>query len=1257
MCADTLRTAAGLFYVVATVACSCLYLHLLASYVANDFWWSRFNTTAGQTFLADLYNTKLALGLCGNLDLLANTSVLPKTYGVHSTYSMRQAVARKTLLANPTLDVAIAALRQNYLFVNIVTLYPAVRAPTLLPQRDAVWNAAVHLESLLRCTRHVDLISSTYFNAINSTIFAAVATTPTGRSWVNGLLYTRPWLPLDDEVAAWTSHGLVLWQHQLQNRFIEGLQESIAVVNALGMVNTITIGSIPATARSLGAWSTQYTSYGLNNDLSTCVSANATMVRSWHVSVPPALLQFVRVFQGEIWTRAQSNLSSLSSILLDAPFIQPSFDYYDNCSLQIPHMINLTPMSVLLAMIDTNMAAMTIPSACGPCQTMAQACIAYLTVVFNVYHTLVLSTTTTQGLGQASTQLLKLHLTYMQLATRNGTNVVLTQPVVVNPPTFAWSLIGWITLYDWVDGLRGVYSFTGDCGSVAIMSQSSGYLELGSVPLELPQAACKYVCLKLETAHGMTGFVPSPPPLWQTLVVAGEACWVTYALNDGFHPLTQQSMRLYAPLSAIATLVYLTLHTSTDAYAVDATMGCNCTILSFKRGVVSLSGSVRIGCHARVLHFRMVAGGSVVASYVAVRCLGYCMAVVRGPTSVRDKDEHMLIPASADAFFTPGHRQFDSMTCDMAGIMTFPSRIFNVTLWSVFDVADFALGNHSFHRQVHPNTDAPCAVAASKTRLAIRKKGVGGSSTWLRPPPPAFSSSFLDNDFLWVTFHASSSTQVYLSTWFNDHFQLAMASWRHRNTTDIAMSPLYATWIQDEVHTVATVIASLRTTHGCVLPWIATAYCYVDLDRRWELANSASAMQHDRGAQWRGVFGSHLTQCRVAQVAPCCGTALIIGIFAYVDTSKARRGSSEAAHWPEHGIVEFVTQWQNYKLLGVVETFTIASALGWSHPMTLKRSSSATQLSSRTSFKLYWMLANDLGAIDANATSMQSASLVRGSPTFAFQNASLEMVLQATEDSVATPWNQTLILGEFRVCMIQLVSRNRRSIWVGRPQARHVAPLAPTLVSKGDAGHHARPAFRQGDPNCLCQDSLPTCTTTDSMGPCPILAWEPPCQSYIGSFSEPLVFFSHLGPCRNFLSEVFSVSTLLVLKAIVAAGLLFGPTPPLWLCDSYDSVETQRMFELHIPFLETYMAHDDAYQQLQARATSVKTDIRDTLQLALPCPVNTFDPMEPDMEFCAWLYLFDWIEGKREVVRFQGDVGTITTISTEEPASQSLSMR
>ncbi|CAK4617600.1 unnamed protein product [Aphanomyces euteiches] len=44
--------------------------------------------------------------------------------------------------------------------------------------------------------------------------------------------------------------------------------------------------------------------------------------------------------------------------------------------------------------------------------------------------------------------------------------------------------------------------------------------------------------------------------------------------------------------------------------------------------------------------------------------------------------------------------------------------------------------------------------------------------------------------------------------------------------------------------------------------------------------------------------------------------------------------------------------------------------------------------------------------------------------------------------------------------------------------------------------------------------------------------------------------------------------------------------------------------------------------------------------------VNVFNPSEADFEVYAWLFLFQWVEGLREVVLFEGDTDKLTAIST-----------
>ncbi|KAF0714660.1 Aste57867_3765 [Aphanomyces stellatus] len=46
-----------------------------------------------------------------------------------------------------------------------------------------------------------------------------------------------------------------------------------------------------------------------------------------------------------------------------------------------------------------------------------------------------------------------------------------------------------------------------------------------------------------------------------------------------------------------------------------------------------------------------------------------------------------------------------------------------------------------------------------------------------------------------------------------------------------------------DLATVEASVAGLRVTDPCLVPWIFTQYCFVDFNRRWELANSATRLR------------------------------------------------------------------------------------------------------------------------------------------------------------------------------------------------------------------------------------------------------------------------------------------------------------------------------------------------------------------------------------------------------------------------------
>ncbi|KAF0713936.1 hypothetical protein As57867_004136, partial [Aphanomyces stellatus] len=286
--------AAGLFYLVFSFACSVFYLTILVDNVANDFWWRHFNTTGGQTFVADVFNTRLIQGVntWSTLDLVADSTGLSKDYSGSTTFiDMREPAARQWMLQPQPLDVAVTALRANSLYENVYVITPFCwvdlsrqfeMAHTSGRQRRCLerqtTNAAMYLEALLRNTVVNDLRQSDFGIQINQTILTPMMTLPQGSAWVAALDAIN-WLSVADEVRVWQQQGLVYYMLQYQNRFQHGIDDKLTIRSALGLAQEIKISTISYIYRDKSSWSTVNIHCGFWNDLQYSINYGASLVR------------------------------------------------------------------------------------------------------------------------------------------------------------------------------------------------------------------------------------------------------------------------------------------------------------------------------------------------------------------------------------------------------------------------------------------------------------------------------------------------------------------------------------------------------------------------------------------------------------------------------------------------------------------------------------------------------------------------------------------------------------------------------------------------------------------------------------------------------------------------------------------------------------------------------------------------------------------------------------------------------------------
>ncbi|KAF0696207.1 Aste57867_13039 [Aphanomyces stellatus] len=179
--------------------------------------------------------------------------------------------------------------------------------------------------------------------------------------------------------------------------------------------------------------------------------------------------------------------------------------------------------------------------------------------------------------------------------------------------------------------------------------------------------------LELVFQNSLSRFEDNGLSLWVILVLAGEASWFTYALNDFFLPLSGPYSSLYAPTSSILTWGAMVAWNAGSPFHASATIGRDCNVLLLGYQLTCHGGQIQIGSVGRVCAHFGVSIIATVAAYVGVRLL--CLfQIVRRPPS---RPVHVWLCAASDAFLSHGANdntmdedvQLDAMSCVMSGFI------------------------------------------------------------------------------------------------------------------------------------------------------------------------------------------------------------------------------------------------------------------------------------------------------------------------------------------------------------------------------------------------------------------------------------------------------------------------------------------------------------------------------------------------------------------------------------------------------------
>ncbi|KDO20573.1 hypothetical protein SPRG_13604 [Saprolegnia parasitica CBS 223.65] len=792
--------------------------------------------------------------------------------------------------------------------------------------------------------------------------------------------------------------------------------------------------------------------------------------------------------------------------------------------------------------------------------------------------------------------------------------------------------------------------------------------------------------IALHTSNnGTTSFAIVQRSMFDKFVFAGEACWISYVVTD----------------------ICLLVASSSPPRLAQIARTCSATDMD--DALLCQSGVVEIGRLVRVLWLVASQLVAIVLAFVLGRVAQW-MRVAPATAPRGQGQHHLLVSSVAHAFVASSDTTvwaLDAVSCLLCGLLPLRFRgqdyLFDLRLWLLVRDGD----NHHVTPLAAPHVDALEAAKPVVPTVPM----VPTARTWQYENNPVFAAlgfvyiivaiigsvSYFEvsrvnlaNDLSWATFNMTGA-HAFIANYLNeftlymplstqqgfdlDDAGLALPGAYNDSSGVVISSRLHPSIVQYTLlNSTTAAIRDLRRTSACHVPWIFTAYCYVDFAKTWSVAATASRASRcdamaSNGAVYleavlRNVAWSAWLSCGYGEAFEIAfGNELATTMagqrwLASVQTDALVPISAEVAHWTAARITSYTLQWQTFKTLGLINTYSISNAYGGVYPLTLQATNGSFQSTHATSYKMYWGLANDLMAVATNATlGIAGQSLLRSSANFAFVNTSATSVLTAA-GALTSPLTRAMtlvqdaVLGPFGAVDVYYV-----------PAPMSLKAAVQQLKT------YVRRRLRQ-EPHC--QKLFANISTIDSNLVIPA-AW-----ADIGFFSTggpllcddgspqpisagPRTLLSRgTCPTSNTLSSIGMSATYLVLAAVLSnlPSLLSHPGMDIAaICAQSSTSPTAcaRYLNATMAFLPACVNSGySAYTPLLAHARSDLQALNISLMqmgianLSAPLTMYTsqlLDPSDRRFDYFAWFYLYDWSRGTREVVSFQGDVGAISIMS------------
>ncbi|KAF0684702.1 hypothetical protein As57867_023262, partial [Aphanomyces stellatus] len=463
-----------------------------------------------------------------------------------------------------------------------------------------------------------------------------------------------------------------------------------------------------------------------------------------------------------------------------------------------------------------------------------------------------------------------------------------------------------------------------------------------------------------------------------------------------------------------------------------------------------------------------------------------------------------------------------------------------------------------------------------------------------------------------------------------------------------------------ELTSVEYAVANLRTLTPKWLPSMSTQYCWVDVHHEFEIARSAVRQQRclDRYAANGAVYFETILRNQhwdefiqmyggdegVFTVVLQWGLEEVPSGLVWLAATAAARGQTsidqEIAYWHTHNITHFQLQWQNSIQTGLTESMQLVNALGLSHELELKKISETDEAWS--SILMNCEILNDFLTLQ-----YFNRSLIRSvSNSFAKPPVINPEDLLGLQDSNGNYVNQIEL---FRTAIGPFLAVDMYYVDVPLPVVAFYTAFQEAL----HAALATKPALQTQF------DALATVT----LQPTPPEWTVDPTLLFVGGnpmclFGEPLPYVQETFGFFDTCTSQSPLSVTVNPYAAVFAAVAMDTVDVDATCGMQPSVACQPYVHDAVKTTASLFATSSSSLSLAALVNASTASIA-TLRVGLVQFATNPDGsqwtllQQPLVDASPWgfygcVMLYDWVQGRREVVSFEGDLSSVVLISTTE---------